>query len=226
MTELRLVTLNGGERHKETNAPIAEAFTQLTEDATDSENREPAGVVPLMPCLGVVAMPYPPDKNGKAEGVVAEGVGGLPSVCVAGWDTRSFQACANMQPGDWGAMSTGPANASQILLKEKKRQVVLSAKKKNKKQLLLMLDGENEIFQLLVNGAVIQIDKNGRLDFSDKSGKTGISLHDGTIDLRCSVLNVGGMAPTMAVAMVPPKVGLPMAPGGVIPPAPCINICF
>ncbi len=226
MTELKIVTLNGGERAKETNAPIAGAFEQLSEDATNEADRKPVGNVPLMPCLGVIAMPYPPDKRGKAEAVIAEGLGGLPAVCVAGWDTRSFQACANMKPGDWSACSTGPNNAAQLLLKEEKRQCVLAAKKANGKQIMFMMDANTEVVQILANKATIEINKAGDINLSDGTGKAGITISGDTIHLRCSTLNIGGMVPTFQLAQVPPLVGFPATfPTIAIPPAAGIWLC-
>jgi hypothetical protein len=226
MTELKLVTLNGGERNKETNAPIAEAFTQLTADATDSENREPAGILPLMSCLGITSLPYPPTKEGHAEGIAAENVGGLPGVCVAGWDTRCAAITANAKPGDTILHSTGPNKAAQVQCKEEKRQVCLLTQKKNKKHGMVLLDGDNEVFQVLFNGAIIQINKEGAVDLIPRNGKCGITLSGDTIHLRCATLNIGGMMPTFGLAQVPPIVGIPaVAIGTPFPCAPGINIC-
>lgn len=213
MTEIQTVWLNGGERDGTTNAPNAAAFTPTGDDPLNEDNRIPVGTAPLMPCIGIVAMPYPPDERGHAEGIVALDVGGQPAVCIAGRDTRSFKVCAKMQPGDTGMMSTGPNNAAQVLCKEKKRQVVASVQKKNGKQIMVTLDGENESLQVLANGAIFEINKDGDINASSPNGAHGWSLTNQGSHFRGTVI-LGGMKPTFAVAQVPPITGMVIPPGG------------
>lgn len=224
---MKLAWLNGGEKDAETNAPVAPAFVPMGEDATDEAKRIPIGSVPLMPCLGVSALPYAPDDKGHAEAVIAENVGGLPGVCVAAWDTRAHVMCANLKPGDTVLHSTGPNLAAQVQLKEDKRQVVLATTKADKKQMLLVLDGKNEKFQIAVNGAMIQIDKSGTIDMSSANGQNGITIGNDGIWLRGALI-LGGMTPNPAlkIALCPPT-GSPGGPASVpLIAAPGVSIGF
>jgi len=216
MTELRIVTLNGGERDKETNAPIADAFTQLTDDATDEKNREPAGLLPLMSCLGITALPYPPTKEGHAEGIAAENVGGLPGVCVAGWDTRCASITCNAKPGDTILHSTGPNKAAQVQCKEEKRQLVICTQDVDGNQQIFLLDGKNKKVQILANGAIWQIDEKGNTDICSPNGGNGITVSNDAVWLRGTVI-LGGANPVPAMfsIMLGPIAGSPGGPASV-----------
>jgi hypothetical protein len=172
-------------------------------------------------------LPAAPDDTGHSEAILAENVGGMPGVCIASWDTRAAPITANMKPGDTVLHSTGPNLSAQVQLKEDKRQVVLATTKVDKKQLLLVLDGKNEKFQLVVNGAMIQIDKSGAIDMCSPNGQNGITISNDSVWIRGSI-QLGGATPNPALklALCPPT-GSPGGPASVpLIAAPGVNIGF
>lgn len=212
MTEFKTVWLNAGSKDPETNAPLAEAFVPMDESGTDESKRVPVGTVPLMPCLGIVAMPAAPDTNGHAEAIIAENVGGLPAVCVGGWDTRSHKMCANIKPGDLIVHSVGESQSAQLQLKDGTRQAVLATKsKKTGKQMLVVLDGEDGVIQVLANGGAFQIDADGNIAMSSPNGQNGISVTNDNVWIRGSVLLGGQKADPIWKVMLGPATG---SPGG------------
>ena len=195
----KLALLNEGKRSPATNAPLASCGDRVGDDPAD---QEPLGDVPLMPCLGVTAIPYPPDAQGGAEGVVLEGVGGLPGVCVAAWDTRTFAIAGNASPGDTIVHTTGPSRAAQLQLKETKKQAVLVTRGSDGKQMMLTLDGTNDVVQVLAFGNIIEVGKRG---ISLNVGNSGIDITDDGVTIRGANVVLGGFA-------VPPGAVLACAP--------------
>lgn len=189
MSDLQLVRLNNGLLNITTKAPGVSCFDVAGED--EEADQEPFGDVPLMQCLGVSSLPFPPDDSGHAEGVLIPDVGGLPGIVVAAWDTRTFSLFGNLEGGDTVCHSTGPAKAAQLLLKEKKRQAVLATKGSDGKQILVVLDGKNDQVQIMAFGHAFQITKADGIAL--EVGGCGITLHpDNGIHLRGAV-KIGGM---------------------------------
>jgi hypothetical protein len=197
--DLKLATLNEGKVAPSTNAPVASCFDLIGDDPND---REPLGDAPLMPCLGVTAIPYPPDADGHAEGIIATGVGGLPSVCIAGWDTRTHAIAGNAKPGDTILHSTGPSKAAQVQLKETKRQAVVVTRGTDNKQMMVLLDGKNDKIQIAGFGYIIELSQTG---IELAAGANGISINEDAVHIRGNVI-VGGMVPPpgMCLAMATP----------------------
>lgn len=210
MSDLVLTWLNAGERDEETNAPVASAFIPLDETGTDESQRTPVGTVALMNCLGVIGMPAAPDQTGHAEAIIVTDIGGTPGVCVAARDSRSYSLAGNMKPGDTILHSTGPNKASQVQCKEEKRQLVLATKKPDGQQMILMLDGKNKKFQLLVNGALIQVDDKGAIDMTSPNGKNGITISNDQVWIHGKV-HFNGVSTPVKQFMVGPQTG---SPGG------------
>ena len=216
MTDLKLAVLNAGEKDSETNAPVAEAFVPMRDDATDESARIPIGRSPMMCALGLTAMPWAPDESGHAEAIVAENVGGLPGVVIASWDTRAHAMCANLKPGDVVVHSVGPNQAAQLQLKEGKRQVVLSTTHKDKKeQLLIIADGNSGKIQILANGAMWEINKQGETNFCSPNGQNGITVSNKNVWIRGEVLLGGSSANPAQCIMLGPITGSPGGPASV-----------
>jgi hypothetical protein len=194
--DVKLVTLNEGKRSPSTNAPIASCYAQIGDDPDD---REPMGDAPLMSALGVTAIPYPPDASGHAEAVVITDVGGLPSVAVGCWDTRTHAIAGNAKPGDTILHTTGPSKAAQVQLKEDKRQAVVVTRGTDDKQIMVLLDGKNDKLQLVGFGYIIELSPQG---IELAAGSNGISINEDAVHIRGNVV-IGGMAapPGMCLAM-------------------------
>ena len=214
----QLVRLNNGFVSVSTNAPGADCYDVA---GPNPDDQEPFGEVPLMQCLGVSSLPYPPDDTGYAEGVMLEGVGGLPGVIVAAWDTRTFSLFGSLEAGDTVLHSTGPNKAAQVICKEKKKQVVLASKGTDGKQILVIVDGKNDSVQITGFGMMFQMSPDGIVL---ETGGCGISLHpQHGIQLRGAV-QIGGMVVppgmSMAVAAIPQWAALSALAGGPITPIP------
>lgn len=199
---ISLVRLNSGFLTASTKAPTTSCYDVA--GPNEAEDQEPFGDVPLIQCLGVSSLPYPPDDSGHAEGILLEGVGGLPGVIVSAWDTRTFSLFGNLEPGDTVLHSTGPAKAAQAILKEKKRQAILATKDTNGKQILVILDGKNDKVQVSAFGYIIEMSRAGGINLD--VGKCGLSLHPEQGGKLRGTWTLGGMAavPAMSMAVASP----------------------
>lgn len=214
---LQLVRLNNGFVTAGTNAPGVSCYDVA--GPNEEEDQEPYGDVPIMQCLGVSSLPYPPDDTGHAEGILIENVGGLPGIIVAAWDTRTFSIFGNLQGGDTVVHSTGPAKAAQLILKEKKRQSILLSKDTDGKLMLLMLDGKNNKIQVSAWGYVFEISKANGINLD--VGSCGMSLHPKNGGTLRGAWTLGGMAPvpgmSMAVAPLATWAALSVLAGPITP---------
>lgn len=188
----QLVRLNSGFVNVQTNAPGASSF----DVAGDSpEDQEPYGDVDLMQCLGVSALPYPPDDKGHAEGILLEGVGGKPGIVIAAWDTRTFSLFGKAEPGDTILHSTGPNKAAQVLCKEKKRQVVLATVDEDGAPAVVTLDGKNRKFQVCGWGLMFELSKENGIVI--EAGGARLMVHpDNGIAVQGAV-TIGGQMTAM-----------------------------
>lgn len=194
----QLVRLNNGFLSAK-GSPVADCYDVT---GVSDDDQEPFGTVPVMQCLGLASLPYPPSDEGYAEGILIEGVGGLPGIIVGAWDTRTFSIFGTLEPGDTVLHSTGPNKAAQCLLKEKKKQAALMSKGPDGKQMMVLVDGKNGKIQLLAFGNVIEMSKDG---INLSCGANGITITDDGVHIRGTVL-VGGMVapPGMCMAVASP----------------------
>jgi len=175
------------------------------------EGEETFGELPHYQALGLTAVPWPPDDTGAAEGVVAEGAGGLPGVIIGGRDSRTNAIVGNAKKGDTILHTTGPEQSAQLQLKEEKRQAVLATKDTKQKQIVLSLDGKSDTVTLAAFGYVIQVQREDGVNICSRNGKNGITVNDDVVHIRGTVV-LGGMAPVPGMAlMMGPVTG---SPGG------------
>jgi hypothetical protein len=179
------------------------------------EGEETFGELPHYQALGLTAVPWPPDDTGAAEGVVAEGAGGLPGVILGGRDSRTNAIVGNAKQGDTILHTTGPEQSAQLQLKEKKRQAVLATKDSKQKQIVLSLDGKADSVTIAAFGYIVQIQRDSGINLCSKNGKNGISITDDCVHIRGNVV-LGGMVAIPAMApMMGPVTGSPGGPASV-----------
>jgi hypothetical protein len=207
--QIDIVTLGAAKIDPETGAVLVQAAQPVGSD--DTGDVESYGEVPMLQALGLTSVPYPSTDGGYCEGIVIGGVGGSDG-CVAGArDTRTASIAGNAKPGDTILHTTGPNQSAQLQLKEDKRQAVLVTKKSNGEQMLLSLDGNREEMTIAINGAVFQIDKDGGIAIVDSTGKAGLTISNGVVNLFGQLV-LGGMTPNPALSiMLGPVTG---SPGG------------
>ncbi len=196
---------------------VAQAVVPLSDDTHDVE---PFGEIDLMSCLGVSALPWPQDKTGHAECVIARNCGGRDAVGIGGRDTRSSKIVGKMKPGDTVVHSTGPNQAAQLQLKEEKKQAALVSEDSDGHTMMVILDGKNNRIQITGFGNMIELSPKGINIVS-----VGDVLINGeTIAIAGSVI-LGGLKPNPAMKIM---TGVGPSPGGAasIPmvPAPGVSI--
>lgn len=198
-------------------------FVRCTGGAVDEDGSAPDyGDVPAMCSLGVTAVPYPPTKEGAAEGLIDRDAPGLDGVMVAGRDTRTAKAIGNPKPGTTVLHSTGPQQAAQVQCIEDKRQVAQVTKNAAGKTLMALLDGDGDgKYQVAVGGALIQIDgSSGDISIVNKAG-AGILIQGGNVHfIGNPVLGAGN--PPLCFMLGPPT----GSPGGIasVPLFPCQGV--
>jgi hypothetical protein len=179
--------------------------------AVDEDGTAPDyGAIPMMCALGVTAVPYPPTKEGAAEGKISHDVPGLNGVIDAARDTRTAAAIGNPKPGTSILHSTGPQQAAQVQCIEDTRMVALLTKGDDGKTMMLLLDGSKSEFQLTLNGFILKVEKNGDFSMLNASG-AGIIAQGSNVGFG-GTLNVGaGGAPPGSTLLC----GIAPSPGGV-----------
>ena len=179
--------------------------------AIDEDGTAPDyGPVPMICALGVTTVPFPPTKEGAAEGKVSHDVPGLNACIDGARDTRTANIVGKLQPGDTCVHSTGPNQAAVLLLKETSRQAVLFTKTKSGKAVMLLLDGDTEEIQLTHAGFVLKVEKNGDFSLLNASGAGIIAQGENVHFGGTPNLGAGGAPPgaTLMCGVVP-------SPGGV-----------
>jgi hypothetical protein len=151
--------------------------------------REDMGEMPLMQALGLTALPAPPDEKGEAELVAIEGVGGFTACAVGGRDTRCSDVAGKLKAGETCLHNTGgdAAKRSRVLLKEDCASIIVG------NNLVLMLDRKNSKITITGFGHIFEMSTEQGITMMTKGGKSCLHLmDDGTIDIICSTLNIGG----------------------------------
>lgn len=206
MSGLQICTLGASTLDPGTGALLTQCKgAPLSDDPADAED---FGEIPIACALGLVAMPFPANDTGAAQGIVAP-VPGLDGVVIAARDTRTAKVVGNMRPGDTVVHSTGPNQAAQLQLKETKRQAVLATKGSDGRQVIVMLDGANDKIQILGFGCMIQLNKEDGCMLTSETGAASIQLKGDTISLTGTVV-LGGRTPVAPILMGPsPGVPVP-----------------
>jgi hypothetical protein len=184
-----------------------QGVTRLSDDEGDVE---PLGEGEVFQGLGISSMPYPADKNGKAEAVALRGVGGRDTTYVGARDTRSAAIVGNLKPGDTVVHSTGPQQAAQVQCKEDKRRVLMASKNGAGKTIIVMLDGERDTFEVVLGGMILQLDAKQK-SFCVTNGQASIIMQGGTIALDGDVILGGKIGdPVMKVVVSPAVTAVPI----------------
>jgi hypothetical protein len=198
-----------------------QAFVPIVDEVGDMQSW---GECPVMQALGITSQPYPRDKNGFAEGIVADGIGGFVGIVIGARDTRNAKVVGKMDPGDTVMHSTGPNQAAQFRAQEKKRMASVVVQDKNGKHQVIILDGENLKFQIFANGAAFQIDEAGDVAIANKGGAS--LLMQGNEIVPNGVVRLPGLPPgTFLLAATPAAIAalLALIPG-VATLAPCNGV--
>jgi len=165
--------------------PVVKLQLEVDPESGDAED---FGEVPLMPCLGITALPAPPDDSGRAEGLAIEGAGGFTAVVAGARDARCVDVVAQLQPGETAVHNTGgdKAKRSRLFCKE---------------DLLALLVGDDTTF-VIDRGqkyAILAIPEAGQFELSkakgfmvsDTSG-AGIVIKDGKMVLNAGQVTLPG----------------------------------
>lgn len=217
MAVFEIVKLGASQQHETTKAVQWQGVNQITGD----DDSEDFGSFDVMQCLGVASAPWPADANGFAEAVIAKNCGNRDAIGLGGRDPRSSKAIGKLRPGDTVVYSTGPEAAAQLQLKESKRQVVSYTKDTDGTGMVVMLDGTNNKYQVLVRGAMIEIDDSGDMSLIGNGGAS-ILLQGSHIYLNGNV-HLSGMSPGLVLMQGPPS----GSPGSVasVPLFPVLGVC-
>jgi len=205
MTDFEIVKLGASQQNETTKAVQWQGINVITSD----DDAEDFGSFDVVQCLGVSSAPWPANDDGYAEAVIGKGVGNRLAVGLGARDTRTAKAIGKLRPGDTVLHSTGPQAAAQVQCKEEKRQVVAYTKDGDGTGMVIMLDGKNNKYQVLVRGAMIEIDDSGDISLLGAGGAS-ILLQGGDIYLNGNV-HLAGMPPGMVLAAMAPA-GQPPGP--------------
>lgn len=198
MAIFEIVKLGASQQNETTKAVQWQGVNQITGEG----DAEDFGAFDVMQCLGVTSAPWPADADGHAEAVIAKNCGNRDAIGLGARDTRNAKAIGKLRPGDTVMHSTGPESAAQLQLKETKRQVVGYTRDTDGTGMTVMLDGTNNKFQVLVRGAMIEIDPDGDMALVGAGGAS-IMIQGGDIYLN-GLVHLSGMTPGMTLAQMLP----------------------
>ncbi len=194
-----LVDLGAAKLDSKTNALLVQAKTG---PCGADENDAPDLGDAIMACaLGVTALPWPSNDNGKAQGVKVDVPGTLGAI-VGARDTRSAKVVAEMSAGEACLHSTGPDFDSRFFAKDQLAAIVVGddmafSMDRKEKQITISAFGNHfEISEangimLMGDGAMIQI-KGGVVTI------TGQVVLGGRTPIQPMLMGPGGPA-TVAV---------------------------
>lgn len=167
--------------------PVIKTQLQVDPESGDAEDY---GEIPLMPCIGVTALPAAPDANGAAELACVTGVGGFTAVVVGGRDARCVDVVGELRPGESAFHNTGGAatKRSRLICKEDLITLLVG----NDSLFLIDRDKKHAILNVREAGQFELSKANGVL-FGDSSG-AGIQVKDGKILLNGGAISMPGGA--------------------------------
>lgn len=181
----------------ETNLPVIQATVPIT-GPDDVEN---FGEVASYQALGVTALPYAPDENGSAEGVIIRDVGNFNGAIVGARDERCAEVVATMRPGDVVLHACDPKAKAQVRCLADRR-IAAVTEGTDKKTMMLLLDGKEDKIQISAFGGIIELTKDS-LSLVAPGSKASIILSGDQITIL-GKLQLGGIAPTHAVMCADP----------------------
>jgi len=183
-----LVDLGTAKLDPQTNALLVQAKTG---PCGADENDAPDIEAPIMCALGVTALPWPSNDNGRAQGykVEAPGTNGL---IVGARDTRSAKVVAEMAPGESALHSTGPDFDSRFFAKDQLAAIVVGD------DMAFSMDRKEKQVTISAFGCHFEIsEENGILLMADGAM---LQIKGGTISAVGKVV-LGGRNPTQTMLM-------------------------
>lgn len=209
MSQLNIVNLGAS------SASNGLATWQATAPVTSEQDVEDFGNLEVYQCLGVISRPYPADANGKAQAIVAPGLGSADGAVIGARDTRATKGVGNVEPGDTFVTSTDPDQSAMVGCKGSKKKTFLACKGSDSKNMLVLLDGKNNKVQITAFGQMFELSKQDGITITDGSAAS-IRIKDGKVCIL-GTLVLGGMTPVGPVAWsLTPVVGVT---GSTIPAA-------
>lgn len=208
-----LVDIDSASRDPDTNTLLVSAKSA---QVGDTEDEAPSfDKIPFFGSLGLVAIPWPKDDAGQAQGVVDEGAGGQAGVITSMRDLRAAGVVEELGPGETAIHATGPDFGSRIFLKKQLVAVMVGD------DCAIVLDRENGRFTISCFGLHFEMSEaNGVVvttGGATSQWKEGLQSHMGAIVLggRTPVFPVGQMMVPQLVGVAPlaPIVGIAPAPG-------------
>jgi hypothetical protein len=171
------------------------AYAPLTGD----DDTEDFGDLAVYQSLGVTSRPFPADDDGRAEGAVLRGAGGL-GILFGGRDSRCSGIYGQLGDGDSCLHATGPDAIAQVQTKAN-RQVVGFTKDADGDGMIQLLDGDAGKVQISYAGAIIEINKaEGHVLIVSPSGGASITLKDDSVIISATNIYLGN--PLTAVLQV------------------------
>lgn len=159
---------------------------------------------PFFGTLGVIAIPWPADGRGKAQGIVEEGLGGQNGVITAIRDLRAAGVVEELGPGETAIHSTGPDFGSRVFLKKQIAALMVGD------DCAMVMDRENKRFSISCFGLHLEMSEENGIVLSTGGAtsqwKDSLQSHMGTIVL-------GGRNPLFPLASLAVPQPLGVAPG-------------
>ncbi len=146
---------------------------QCTDAPVDEDDAPDYGKTVMMPCLGVVARPFPRNERGAAQGAVAE-TAGADGVCVGGYDPRTVAKLAGqIKAGETALGATGEDFDSRVLCKEQLLAIMVGD------DMAIVVDRKKNQVVITAPGGAFKISEDDGIVMMDGSGKASIQLVDG-----------------------------------------------
>lgn len=173
---------------------------------TPEDGPEDYGQIDVISSLGVTARPAPANENGAAEGVVADGIGGVEGVLLGARDRRSIaKVLGELGPGETCLHSTGEDFDSRIFCKDQSVAIVVGD------DLAFVLDRKNKKVSLAAFGHMFELSEENGVSLYDKSGTCGIHMENGEGHLMGN-WTLGGKQGSAVTTLVVGTPGVGQAP--------------
>lgn len=184
-----LVDLGTSKLDPKTNALLVQAKTaQCGEDENDAPGFDDT---PVACALGVTALPWPSNDNGRAQGIKVDAPG-TSGWIIAARDPRDAKVVAEMSPGESALHSTGPGFDSRFFAKDQVAAIVVGD------DMAFSMDRKEKQVTISAFGCHFEIsEENGILLMGDGAM---LQIKDGTISLVGKVV-LGGRNPTQTMLM-------------------------
>ena len=192
MSTYDICQINTSKLDEESNLPLIQASVPITND----EDYESFGEVASYQALGLTALPYAPDENGAAEGVVLRDVGAFNGAIIGARDERCASVVATMRAGDAALHSCDPEAKAQVRC-HANRQVALVTEGTDGNTMLQLLDGKNDKITISAFGGLIEMTPDG-INIVAPGSKASILMTGDQITLLGKV-QLGGNVPSHLV---------------------------